>query len=1269
MECPRDTKSVVGEVHLMEEDNDENEILVDANGLDIPPGEISVYKDPSGELVLVVHTDDAESSSKKASDQVTSSSFGVAEAVRGHTDLTTVDAPENSQSESSQHCVTAVEGLRSPSSQHNEHDEVEALDQRQADRTKAVPIVDEPMEIDNDTQFPVETMDSDSAMATQDTSLSTESPTENVHPGSGEEMGEVLQHEEVQESLQSKAVEKSGGQNDTVNVVLSNSEETMAEGPCKFAETPKSSEISRSSKAADTPGPIIKVDISLSSKEVEEYSSDGDTNTALPAADGGSPTLTSEDGHSSLKREEASENEVVTKPSTGIEVTVKSTTSDTDKAAGETTEDDYLGQSSQPVQRFDDDDKATAELPGGSFAPLLISGKPDENLLINNNNNRENKGHPESKAMEITPSSEDAMGVDEESANAASSGDAELLAETSPILMPVSHTVDIEESRKEIPFAPLDQSSKQRVLSGVASDRGEQKTDEIEEPPKKKRGRPPKKQHQRGEGDRKGLLDGSAISALAQSQPGNTFHIRKANTDNGDSKEAPRRSGRERQVKRYEDYIEDNWDDDGEDGEEGDGLTARERKELDKKLRKQRSLSGRLGHGTSRNAASWVKKCNIIIGETATRDGSKFKTKKAEPVQQIEQAPPRPSQAVIRYYLPKKMVEPEPPVTHCRIMYRPQDTFGVDMAQKRKRGMQDDYTCRCQYWTSRINNYIRHLRDHCPFSKDFFSWDEGMLKEVTKGQKQGVSKKMDVKTVPATLIGGVAVSEGRNDVSGQYTHSNAKEIKDSAKGNALAKPPIEPRDGGSTVAPVSRGKYRRGGACAGDDRPTPGDEVGDATVSARLGFRKHDIVWADLGKGVHWPALVLSIRNRGLQGKARVNTMQVKVYLVHDGETRTLPISKVDGFDSARRHNYLEIGRGGRGALAVDHARAAQKADKFLRERVLGTNIDPIRFFCLGETKLIEDQESSTSSSDEDEGVTEEIGGDGAGTPPKWALPEIELDPVTAGDQQKNNGGSSNSGNDIVQALHIVKKAKRRRKLNNNALVEFIVNGKVEPHLVGIYRGTVPSERHASFMSADEARRSALKKSTSWGPVDDVGQQEAVFEYCEDLIQRSAGDSEGTPGSESGSEQLDKHTYAFEVFCPEAITKAISRLARVGMETAAQLFLKGHEQSKQFSEIQDIATKEQELERAAQKSKEEAIERERQAKTTTATDIIASTGNQQSVSEDIAQDRGEAEVGEKKSVEGEGRSEQLNTGDVVREELERLGVDQKLLEVLDKDDA
>lgn len=60
-----------------------------------------------------------------------------------------------------------------------------------------------------------------------------------------------------------------------------------------------------------------------------------------------------------------------------------------------------------------------------------------------------------------------------------------------------------------------------------------------------------------------------------------------------------------------------------------------------------------------------------------------------------------------------------------------------------------------------------------------------------------------------------------------------------------------------------RGRARWSGA--GDSSL---DDLGDATereVSARLGFKKHDIVWADLGKGVHWPALVLNIRNRGLQ--------------------------------------------------------------------------------------------------------------------------------------------------------------------------------------------------------------------------------------------------------------------------------------------------------------------------------------------------------------------------------------------------------------------
>lgn len=51
--------------------------------------------------------------------------------------------------------------------------------------------------------------------------------------------------------------------------------------------------------------------------------------------------------------------------------------------------------------------------------------------------------------------------------------------------------------------------------------------------------------------------------------------------------------------------MDDNWDDD----EEGDGLTAQERRDLDRRLQGQLN-GGRLGRGGRRNAASCVKKCN-----------------------------------------------------------------------------------------------------------------------------------------------------------------------------------------------------------------------------------------------------------------------------------------------------------------------------------------------------------------------------------------------------------------------------------------------------------------------------------------------------------------------------------------------------------------------------------------------------------------------------------------------------------------------------------
>lgn len=73
-----------------------------------------------------------------------------------------------------------------------------------------------------------------------------------------------------------------------------------------------------------------------------------------------------------------------------------------------------------------------------------------------------------------------------------------------------------------------------------------------------------------------------------------------------------------------------------------------------------------------------------------------------------------------------------------------------------------------------------------------------------------------------------------------------------------------------------------------------------------------------------------------------------------------------------------------------------------------------------------------------------------------------------------------------------VKRSKDSRKTLNQGLVEFITDGKVEAHLVGIYRGTVPSRRHDHYTSEDDDLRQKLKHSSWWGPIDDQVQQVSV---------------------------------------------------------------------------------------------------------------------------------------------------------------------------------
>ncbi|XP_018497617.1 uncharacterized protein LOC108865250 [Galendromus occidentalis] len=422
----------------------------------------------------------------------------------------------------------------------------------------------------------------------------------------------------------------------------------------------------------------------------------------------------------------------------------------------------------------------------------------------------------------------------------------------------------------------------------------------------------------------------------------------------------------------------------------------------------------------------------------------------------------------------------------------------------------------------------------------------------------------------------------------------------------------------------------------------------DEALSERLGIKRNDIVWVKQGQNVFWPGLVLKILNRGLRGKARTNTIQMRVFLIHNGSKLTVQSTKVESFDSPNRKEFLETGQKQKAALATEHARAAQKADKFLRERVLGVNIDPVRFFCLGETKVIQEHESS--SSEDDEPPEEQVG------IPQWELPSIE--DLSAAEKKSSAARQA-----------WIKNSKDSRRASNQALVEFITGGKVGAHLVGLYRGTVPSRRHDHYTSEDNDLRQKLKRSSWWGPIDDQLQQEAIFEYCHDVIERSK-----EVGVVKG---LDTIKYAFEVFCPEAITKAICKLAMVDMETAAEIFEKGAQivracealEQPEAEAVEPVEEESLEREKAIVETEEEVPGRETPAAEEAVVDEVLEGTVE-------AEETVKAETEEKMTAEPEpdvvpaeaeeGPSENLDTGEVVREELERLGVDSDLLKEIEQ---
>src|SRR5260221_372716 len=77
---------------------------------------------------------------------------------------------------------------------------------------------------------------------------------------------------------------------------------------------------------------------------------------------------------------------------------------------------------------------------------------------------------------------------------------------------------------------------------------------------------------------------------------------------------------------------------------------------------------------------------------------------------------------------------------------------------------------------------------------------------------------------------------------------------------------------------------------------------------------------------------------------------------------------------------------------------------------------------------------------------------------------------------------------------------KEKRKVQNEKLLNCIKEGKVETHLLGVYRETIASERHQKFKDGSESEKSQLKHIPWFGPIDDEEQQEEVYDYCSQLF-------------------------------------------------------------------------------------------------------------------------------------------------------------------------
>lgn len=153
--------------------------------------------------------------------------------------------------------------------------------------------------------------------------------------------------------------------------------------------------------------------------------------------------------------------------------------------------------------------------------------------------------------------------------------------------------------------------------------------------------------------------------------------------------------------------------------------------------------------------------------------------------------------------------------------------------------------------------------------------------------------------------------------------------------------------------------------------------------------------------------------------------------------------------------------------------KAVQKAEDYLRKRCLGTAVNTAKFFNFVECFLDKPPASDKNS--------------------------IE---TKNGDSSQNERPKSN--------LNI--------QVESDKILKFIKDSKVETHLIGIYRGSIESERHRNFFNEDKAENDA----TGFSLIKEEDQQDDLFKYCSNLFK-----------NHFENKALDLVSYIYSVWAPE----------------------------------------------------------------------------------------------------------------------------------------